>query len=280
MPVLTAEAIGYLMNANAGFLNRDLFAANNYDEGPSMSEAYCSEGYVIAKQSFGTESLSLLRETLRVVLEKSGNEDDRFLNLEELILKREAQNHSLVYEAAQSVGSSAATYNLLGSSGILDTVAAATGFERSSLHLMPLYLVIQLPSDERFDYVWHQDGSYYAWCKDFLTLWFPVNRSTKRDTGTISVIPGSHQRGPRETETFFRHGYFKQMQSQLSDGEEAQEQALEVDLGDCCIMNGNTVHRSVANRSASPRAAGVLRIASLAGRQAYERDRFYCSHKS
>jgi hypothetical protein len=40
-------------------------------------------------------------------------------------------------------------------------------------------------------------------------------------------------------------------------------------------MNGNTVHRSVANRSSSPRIAGVLRIANLAAQQSYERERFY-----
>jgi len=145
---------------------------------------------------------------------------------------------------------------------------------------MPMYLIIQLPSDERFDYSWHQDGTYYPWCQDFLTLWFPVNRSTARDTGTISVIPGSHHAGLRETETFLKNGFFKQMQTKLAPEEQGREIVLEVELGDCCIMSGNTVHRSVANRCSSPRVAGVLRIANLGTQQIYERERFYCVHKS
>jgi len=241
---------------------------------------YESNGYVISQEIFSPATLSLLCQSLRHVLGKSGSDDEDRLSLEELILKREAQDHSLVYQAGQSIGSSAGTYQLIGSSVILDEVSAVTGFEKADLHLMPMYLIIQLPSDERFDYAWHQDGSYYAWCQDFLTLWFPVNRSTKRDTGTISMIPGSHKSGPRKTETSYRHGYFQQIEAQLQLSEESQQEVLEVGLGDCCIMHGNTVHRSVANRSSSPRVAGVLRIANLAGQSSYERERFYCTHKS
>jgi ectoine hydroxylase-related dioxygenase (phytanoyl-CoA dioxygenase family) len=245
-----------------------------------LPELYDSNGYVISEDIFSPASLSLLCRSLRHVLEKSGTENEDRLTLEELILKREAQDHALVYQAGQSIGSSAATYQLIGSSGVLDEVSAVTGFDKADLHLLPMYLIIQLPSDERFDYAWHQDGSYYAWCQDFLTLWFPVNRSTKRDTGTISMIPGSHKSGPRKTDTSYRQGYFRQIESQLELNEESQEEVLEVGLGSCCIMHGNTVHRSVANRSSSPRVAGVLRIANLARQSSYERERFYCTHKS
>jgi ectoine hydroxylase-related dioxygenase (phytanoyl-CoA dioxygenase family) len=270
------------MSANLSFPTADAERSCTSNLKRSLvRESYTADGYVVAKQVFGSSSLTLLRQSLRRVLEKSASDDkEEQISLEELILKREAQDHSLIYKASQSVGSSAATYQLLGSSGILDVISSVTGFEKADLHVMPMYLIVQIPSDGRFDYTWHQDGSYYPWCQDFLTLWFPVNRSTKRDTGTISLIPGSHRYGPRETETFLRDGFFKQIQSKLLFGEEAREEVLEVELGDCCIMSGNTVHRSVANRSNSPRVAGVLRIANLAKQQGYDRERFYCTHKS
>jgi ectoine hydroxylase-related dioxygenase (phytanoyl-CoA dioxygenase family) len=94
------------------------------------------------------------------------------------------------------------------------------------------------------------------------------------------MIPGSHRNGPRETETFLKHGFFKQIQSKLQPGEAEREEVLETEAGDCCIMNGNTIHRSVANQSNSPRVAGVLRIANLANQPSYDRERFYCTHKS
>ena len=247
----------------------------------TLRDCYSREGYVFAKKIFTGENLSLLADCLRAVLEQgtpTGCANNA--TIEELILKRESQDHSLVYKAAQAMGSSAAACQLLGSSRILDAICSATGFEKANLHMMPMYLIIQLPSDERFDYTWHQDGAYYPWCQNFLTLWFPVNRSTTQMTGTISVIPGSHQAGIRETETFLKNGFFKQMQSKLEAGEEAREEILDVELGDCCIMSGNAVHRSVANRCPTPRVAGVLRIANLESQQSYERERFYCVHKS
>jgi ectoine hydroxylase-related dioxygenase (phytanoyl-CoA dioxygenase family) len=248
----------------------------------SLQEAYIEHGYAITKQVFKSGDLALLRESLRSVLNKSAKNgaSEADCSLDELILKREAEDHSLVYNAAQSVGSSAATYQVLGSSEIFDIVFAITGFEKASLHLMPMYLIIQLPSDERFDYTWHQDGTYYPWCKDFLTLWFPVNRSVNQETGTISLIPGSHRDGPRESETFLRHGYFKQMQSKLREGELDRQEVLDINLGDCCIMSGNEVHCSIANRTTSPRIAGVLRIAYLGSLSSYDREQFYCVHKS
>jgi len=246
-----------------------------------MRKSYQDNGYVIGKQVFSDDLLSGLRQSLKSVLDKSPqNGADPQSSLDEIILRREVQDHNLVYRAAQSVGSSAATYRLLGSSDIFNIVSDLTGFKAADLHVLPLYLVIQLPSDDRFDYTWHQDGSYYPWCQDFLTLWFPVNRSAEKNTGTISIIPGSHRNGPRGTDTFLKHGFFKQMQSQLQAGEEEREEVLEVQTGDCCIMQGNAVHRSVANRSASPRVAGVLRIANLGTQPSYDREKFYCVHKS
>ena len=247
----------------------------------TLRDSYSREGYVLARNIFSTENLKLLCNSLRSVLEKG---DPAVCNtagtIEELILQRESQDHGQVYRAAQSVGSSAAACQLLGSSQIFDAICCATGFATGNLHLMPMYLIIQLPSDDRFDYTWHQDGAYYPWCSDFLTLWFPVNRSTSQGIGTISLIPGSHRSGIRETDTFLKHGFFKQMQSRLEAGEEAREKVLDVELTECCIMSGNTVHRSVANRCPSPRVAGVLRIANLGTQQTYERERFYCVHKS
>jgi ectoine hydroxylase-related dioxygenase (phytanoyl-CoA dioxygenase family) len=246
-----------------------------------MRKSYEDNGYVIAERVFPESSLALLCKGLRTVLDKSQNgQSSEERTLDELILHRESQNHTLVYNGAQSVGSSAATYRLLGSSEIFGIISDVTGYEEAELHLMPLYLIIQLPSDDRFDYTWHQDGSYYPWCEDFLTLWFPINRNTSLDTGTISIIPGSHRYGPRETETFLKNGFFKQIQSKLQADEADRQQVLEMETGDCCIMSGNTIHRSVANRSASPRVAGVLRIVNLASQTSYDRERFYCVHKS
>ncbi len=269
------------MSMSGAFQEPRLDGSNRASAPTGLRAPYLENGYVIANRVFATSRLAMVLQSVRTVLNKSGaNAADHACSVDDLILEREAQDHSIVYKASQSVGSSVATYDMLGSSGVFDVVSEVTGFNKADLHLMPMYLIIQLPSDERFDYSWHQDGSYYPWCEEFLTLWFPVNRGTAQDTGSISIIPGSHRYGLRETDTFLKHGFFKQIQSRLRPGEAEQEKVLETELGDCCIMHGNTVHRSVANRSTSPRVAAVLRIANLGKQESYERERFYCSHKS
>ncbi len=112
-----------------------------------LCSTYAERGFVVAPRVFSGDGLGLICQSLRAILEKSGDAHaDSARSLDELILDREASDHSLVYKAAQSLGSSAATYQLLGSSGVLDLVCRVTGFRKSDLHLMPMYLIVQLPS--------------------------------------------------------------------------------------------------------------------------------------
>jgi hypothetical protein len=223
---------------------------------------YGEIGYELMHNVFSKDHLGVIAQSLRAALMK-GNPDMAELSLDELILAREAKDHSLVYKASQSLGSSYAAYNLLGS-GILNAVCELAGFHPAELHIMPMYLIVQLPGDERFDYAWHQDGAYYDWCDEFAALWFPVNRSVTAGTGTISVVPRSHCEGRRASDTYFRDGSFRQIEARLGEQEAEQERVIELELGDCCLMDGNLVHRSVTNRSATPRVAGVVRLAHLA----------------
>ncbi len=240
-------------------------------------EFYTENGYVILRQLFHPDRINCLAQTLRFALPE-GKQDDWAQSIDDEILSAEAVNHQFIFNASQAVGSSAAAYNLLGAHA-LEAVFAVTGFEPVSVHVLPMYCIIQLPGDGRFDYGWHQDGAYYTWAEQMITLWFPVNRPTNGETGTISVIPGSHREKIRKNETFLRHGYFKQIITEVNPAELQTEAMLDLALGDCCLMDGSLVHRSVSNNANSPRVAGVARIVSLPKHTYYKHDRFYCLHK-
>src|ERR1019366_4283171 len=97
----------------------------------TVSEFYAKDGYVIARGVFSAPLLEELALSLRSVLEKNGHSAEANHNertVEELIMMRETEAHGLVYNASQSIGSSAAGYRLLGQSGILAAVIDATGF--------------------------------------------------------------------------------------------------------------------------------------------------------
>src|SRR5438128_3732771 len=155
-----------------------------------LNSLYRKDGYVIAEDVFPRQALACVAEAMRANLDRGHL--PRTARTEEVILEREAESHSLVYNAANSVGSSAGTYQLLGRSKILDVVADLIEAKVSDLHLMPMYLIVQLPADQRFDYAWHQDSAYYEWCRELVTLWFPINQEATPETGTISVVDSSH----------------------------------------------------------------------------------------
>lgn len=241
---------------------------------PKDGEVFREQGFAILKSVFPLEALAGLGRALSIrMTSDSGGA------LEDQIMAAERRDHALVYQGAQSVGTSGSAYRLLGHSQFVSSVLAVTDLEESELHIMPLYLIVQLPGDRRFDYGWHQDRAYYSWSGRMVTAWFPVNRATTAETGTIGVIPGSHLR-PRASRTHFRHGYFRQIEAEVSESEMAQAQPLHLELGDCCIMEGDLVHRSISNLSSTPRVAAVGRMVTLPREATYQRERFYCVHKS
>src|ERR1700722_2142601 len=117
-------------------------------ETTSVAKTYANDGYVIANQVFSPNSLQALRRSLGSVLakgdrnERQGEDFGSPELLNNLILRREAEAHSIVYKASQSIGSSAVGYQLLGGSKIFEEIARATGFEAPNIHLMPMYFII------------------------------------------------------------------------------------------------------------------------------------------
>lgn len=242
----------------------------------SMHETFQQDGFVIARQAFTSNLMNGLVDSLYASLANKRN-DCEGLSIDELMMKREAEDHGLVYNAATSLGSSAATYRMLGGSRILEIVTAVLGIKPADLHVMPLYLLVQLPQDGRFDYNWHQDAPYYPWCRELASLWFPVTHRTSLENGTMAVVPGSHKNGLRNAETYFRNGSFRQIETIVEESEATNSVPLELEVGDCLISSGNLVHASIPNRGRVPRVNGILRLVNMAAQQEYRRDLFFCA---
>ena len=240
-----------------------------------LMHSYHKDGFAIAKDAFKLSDLLAVADSMQYVLEKGHTSNGN--SIDDVILEREQENHDLVYKASHALGSSSSTYRLLGRSPILETVAHLWGVAETQVHLTPMYLIAQLPSDGRFDYTWHQDAAYYRRFREVLTLWFPITHAASVENGTISVLSGSHLQGMRPTATHQRHGFFRQIEADVAEDE--QEKPLLIDVGDCCLLHGHTVHRSVANRSTVPRVTGVVRLVNLTDEDVYDRELFYCTHK-
>ena len=231
------------------------------------------DGFVILRQVFPRELLGDLADGMAGVLLRQGpHEADE---LDGLLAEREAADHSLVYQAAVSQGSAAATYRLLGSSPIFEHCAQAMRCRLADVHVQPLYLLTQMPKDQRFDYTWHQDAPFHAWSKELASLWFPVTHRSSAETGTMTILPGTHKQGARQAETYLRDGGFRQIEVVPGKDELARAIVLELDPGDCILFSGHLLHKSMPNRSDSPRVTGVMRVFDQAKQDGYVRDHYY-----
>jgi len=217
---------------------------------------FASDGYTIVRNAVPHTALAEVRDALTDGLRRIA-EPVNGASLDELLTRRETENHDYVYQASNFVGSSIGAYRLIADSGVTGLVEQVT--ESSNLHIMPMTVSVQFPSDSRFDYEWHQEGSFYPWAPAVINAWIPLVRPTSRESGTMFVLPGSHRRGLRPAETYFSHGKFRQIECGVTDEEAATEVPMELDVGDFVIFDANLVHRSHPNSSQLPRLVCILR---------------------
>jgi ectoine hydroxylase-related dioxygenase (phytanoyl-CoA dioxygenase family) len=215
-----------------------------------------SDGYVIVRGAVPLTILGEVREALSDGLMKIGEPTER-ASLDDLLFRREAQDHDHVYQASNFVGSSMAAYRLIAHSDVTGIVEEVTG--AGNLHVMPMTVSIQFPDDPRYDYKWHQEGSFYPWAPRVINAWVPLVRPTSVNSGTMFVLPGSHRRGQRSAETYYSHQKFRQMECGVTDEETAREVPMELELGDFVIFDADLVHRSELNHSSLPRLVCILR---------------------
>lgn len=217
---------------------------------------FARDGFTIIRNAVALETLAEVRKVLCDGLRKVGDSTIDG-SLDEMLLRREAEDHDHVYQASNFVGSSVAAYRLVAAPGVTDVVERTTGWD--DLHVMPMTVSVQFPGDTRYDYKWHQESSFYPWAPRLVNAWIPLVRPTLKDGGTMYVIPGSHQRGSREAESYFSHQTFRQIECGVTDEEEQRQIPMELDLGDYVIFDANLVHRSHSNSADVPRLVCILR---------------------
>lgn len=223
--------------------------------------SYARDGYAIYERAIDIARLDAVADVLHMALCR-GDANLRAQSLPDLITLREREDHRIVYESALVVGSSFAAYELVATSTILDIVGACTGAARRDLHPMPLHVLIQNPDDEGYDYTWHQESTFYPWCPDILSLWFPIDAPSSTSAGTMMVVPQSHAHGVLPHEVYFNERGFRQMRTTTVDDEAGV--AMEVSRGSAVAFDAHVVHRSLPNRSDRPRLSGVLRVVNMA----------------
>lgn len=217
--------------------------------------SFKDHGYTLLRQVIPIECLEALKYELHHLVGAQGVLEDDLLHVDSL-------DHQKLYQAQITCGSSFAAYSLLVRSGLWRLAAEALGQDGLRLHVTPLHVQVQLPRVTTYDYAHHRESSFYPWAPNVLNCWFPVAASTGFNTGTISLIPGSHLIADRKVTTS-NADTFIQLEPELLEGEEAKAIAIDADPGDLLLFHANTVHKSLPNTSNVPRVTGICRIINM-----------------
>lgn len=219
-------------------------------------------GYCIFKNAIPQNNLEAVRQSLHYLL-SHGNEARQKMDLAELILDVEDEDHGKVYRAMKTMGSSIASANLLHALDISGKTTDLIDVPESRIHTTLFQTPIQIPKDTKFDFQWHQENGSYSKLPQITTFWFPILDPAREGHGTMEIIPGSHKKGVLPTEHIITEGGLNDWRVSLTSEEEAQGFAVEIDLGDVICFNADLVHKSSANKGERPRVTGIARTIDI-----------------
>ena len=112
---------------------------------------------------------------------------------------------------------------------------------------------------------WHQDATYMGLePQDFVTPWLALSPSN-RETGCMSMIPGSHRGAIRPHEETFHEDNILTRGQQIGDVDESLAVDLVLQPGQMSLHHARTIHASRPNRGTERRAGFAIQAYVPAG---------------
>jgi len=216
-------------------------------------ESFNEHGYLILDNFLPSELLDDFKneyEKLIVEMMKRNNLDpDNFDSIfDDGLVALEKIDHFII---AQIYDISAQTPSFLRIAGYVKTQQTINELmERDSN--APLYTFtnrcrIDMPSDERRTYGWHQEVFYTIPKSRFLQTWCPLIRPTTKENGTIWVCDKSHKEGIAHQTWTDIPGRARQIIVNQEIVEKYNPIQLDMKLGQFLIFDSRLFHKSGAN---------------------------------
>src|SRR5262245_16937063 len=214
--------------------------------------AYKTDGYLVFPELLDASELDVLRSALVEVLrdaEGLTETNDRFS-----VTRTDDGGYS-VRRIFDPIARHPAFHDLVLNPKILDVVENLIG---PNIQLHHTKLNLKPPSSGEARFEWHQDYPFFPHTNfDLLAVMIYLDDSTE-ENGCLTIIPGSHQWGPRN-HLFAKDGAFS---SQLEDKSVVNDPSrwlrVPVPAGGMELHHCNMLHSSTANRGTKPRSAMVI----------------------
>ncbi|MDP6596779.1 MAG: phytanoyl-CoA dioxygenase family protein [Candidatus Poribacteria bacterium] len=228
-------------------------------------QAFEAQGYLLVRQVLNAQVFDPIRSvTISAIdqyaqsLYNQGQISDLYKNLsfyKRLTqISRQSQTGPLLHWNWNRQVFGREIYQLITHAAILDIAASLLGSEITANG--DYWLRFKMPTGDDSVFPWHQDSIYYNGNADpdqsvilseqsqILTVWIPMVEVNEQN-GCLQIIPGSHKRGLRPAR---RDENGRQVP--VEDVESwAKVETVKMEVGDVCVFNNLTFHRSLANKS-------------------------------
>ena len=146
-------------------------------------------------------------------------------------------------------------------------IAQRYGIRQPALAGMGTAVLANMPFDEPFMYVPHQDITYNSGSLNSITVWVPL-QDVLDDIGPLEVVPQSHRRGIIEAPQWLsqRHSTKAELDKSkfVTLYKDEDYVSLPIQLGQCLVFSQFLVHRSGENVSDRIRFTLQYRFRDLA----------------
>lgn len=225
-------------------------------------EFFNSNGYIVYKNLISRDTIQKLENALRLMLIKASDLDSS-KNTYDLLMEVESLSHQNIYNCSKAISSSISVYRLIEELGIINKAKELKNWNESCIHTTLFQTPVQFPSDDRFDFQWHQENGSYDLLPDLLTFWFPILHGVSEETGTFEFIPGSHHNGILPSKHVVKESKLNEWIVDVTEEQEKQKFIVNIEVGDVVCFDANLIHRSTPNKSNKPRLTGIMRAGNF-----------------
>ena len=233
-----------------------------------FTKFYNENGYIVLKDIIPRSKIDSLLESIFKLYCKYSNNSDDFQGIQnpwitelfhtKLIEFRETnpQDFGAIYDTLKT---SLPLTQIVTDDNVVDHVARSLEIKPSDLSISEPMCRLDVPSDQRNAFDWHQDRAYFPQNRDGLhglVCWIPLTDVTK-EMGAIHISPKSHLEGNLKLAQDSKQNSLHSTQVPVPQEfvKKYDDISVPVGVGDLILLNMLVFHRSGKNTSNQVRLA-------------------------
>jgi len=232
--------------------------AKKYSSEVELRADFEQFGFVSIKNLIPIEYLQKIQNELATTFRDFA--DDRSNLIDSAIIKLDRENKPLLYELHMATTKLVSLRSLF---GLLSEVVLQLSAKELPVYEISGGYLLGIPGDARLVYDFHQESNYMRGFKTIFNFHFPLLRKSTRESGTMSILSGSHVLGPVSFEKIriSNDSYTNLVPVEIDKiKKQFQEVHCILEPGDCVVFHKDLVHKSNFNASNLCRPVGTARL--------------------